>query len=185
MTTFRIAPASSLALMVVLALVGCASTRTQQAPGELIDDRVITVRVKSALVEASDIRSGQIDVQTFRGIVQLNGFVDSSASSSRAASIARGATGVREVRNNLRVATGDTSVGEVIDDSLLTAKVKAALVADSVTKARQINVETRDGVVQLSGFVDSADEQHQASDVARGITGVKRVDNQIDIKRRS
>jgi hyperosmotically inducible protein len=185
MTTFRSKSTASLALMLVLALGGCASTRTQQAPGEAIDDRVITGRVKAALVESPDVKAGQIDVETFRGVVQLNGFVDSSDKVRRAASIARGTSGVREVRNNLRVSTESTSVGEVIDDSLLTAKVKAALVNDPVTKARQINVETRDGVVQLSGFVDSADEQRQASEVARGITGVKRVDNKLDVKQRS
>ena len=65
------------------------------------------------------------------------------------------------------------SAGEVIDDSTLTAKVKTALIEDPVTKARQIDVETYRGVVQLAGFVDSPEAKARASELAQGVTGVK------------
>jgi len=74
------------------------------------------------------------------------------------------------------------STGEYIDDSVITTKVKAALVEDPVTKAYQINVETFKGEVQLSGFVDSAQAKAKAGEVARGVKGVKSVKNNLNVK---
>jgi hyperosmotically inducible protein len=172
------------AMTAVFLIAGCASTRTQKSPGEAIDDTVTTGRVKSALIEAPGTKAGKIDVETFRGTVQLNGFVDSASMRSEAAQVAGRVEGVKTVRNNLRVNGEKSTVGEKIDDSLLTGKVKAALIADPVTKARQINVETKDGVVQLSGFVDSAEEQSKATEVARDVTGVKMVSNKTQVKQK-
>lgn len=76
------------------------------------------------------------------------------------------------------------SPGEYVDDSVLTTKVKAALFDDPVTKARQINVETYRGVVQLSGFVDSSAEKAAATDVARSVGGVQEVRNDLELKQR-
>jgi hyperosmotically inducible protein len=86
------------------------------------------------------------------------------------------------VDNNLLVRDTKTTVGETIDDSVLTGKVKAALIGDPVTKAREISVETLRGVVQLSGFVDSAAERDQATKVAQAVTGVREVRNDLAIK---
>jgi len=86
-------------------------------------------------------------------------------------------------RNNLAVRTDGTSAKEYIDDSAITAKVKAALVGDSRTKASQIEVETREGVVQLAGFVNNSEAKATAEELARGIDHVKSVDNQIDVKK--
>lgn len=74
------------------------------------------------------------------------------------------------------------SAGEYLDDSVVTARVKSALIADPVTKARQINVETFRGVVQLSGFVDNTDEKTQATEVAQEVSGVTEVRNDLQIK---
>ena len=74
------------------------------------------------------------------------------------------------------------STGEYIDDSLITSKVKAALVADPVTKAREISVETFKGVVQLSGFVATPAEKEKAGEIARKVKGVTAVKNNIVIK---
>ncbi len=74
------------------------------------------------------------------------------------------------------------STGEYIDNSAITAKVKAALASDEVVKARQVNVDTFRGVVQLSGFVDTAAEKERAEHVAAGVPGVKEVRNNITVK---
>jgi len=74
------------------------------------------------------------------------------------------------------------SAGEYVDDSVITSRVKAALVADPVTKAREINVETFKGTVQLSGFVATAQEKDKAGDIARKTKGVVEVKNNILIK---
>jgi osmotically-inducible protein OsmY len=77
--------------------------------------------------------------------------------------------------------TGATA-GRVVDDSVITAKVKAALVGDPTTKAHQINVETFQGTVQLSGFVDSTDSRSRALEVARNVEGVKEVKDGLEVR---
>jgi osmotically-inducible protein OsmY len=76
----------------------------------------------------------------------------------------------------------DRTAGQVIDDSVLTGKVKSALIADSRTKAYQINVTTKEGVVYLNGVVDSAAAKMAATEVAQSIEGVKAVDNELSAK---
>lgn len=170
--------------VIVMALLAtaCASTRTQKSAGEQFDDTVITGRVKAALIADPVTKAHQIDVEVFRGVVQLNGFVDSTANRDRATTVARGVSGVAQVRNNLQVQTAGRTTGEVVDDAAITTRVKAALAADDRTRAHQINVETRAGVVQLSGFVNNGSAKVAAGEVAGRVANVSRVDNQLDIK---
>lgn len=74
------------------------------------------------------------------------------------------------------------TVGSRVDDAAITARVKAALIDNEVVKARQIEVETRNGVVQLSGFVDSDDMQEAALRTARAVSGVKEVRNDLALR---
>jgi osmotically-inducible protein OsmY len=74
------------------------------------------------------------------------------------------------------------NAGRVVDDSVITGKVKAALVADPTTKAHQISVETFQGVVQLSGFVDSSEARSRATQVAKQVEGVKNVKNDLELR---
>jgi hyperosmotically inducible protein len=76
------------------------------------------------------------------------------------------------------------NAGRVIDDSAITAKVKSALIADSTTKAYQINVETFEGKVQLSGYVDDAEARRRAEQVAGNVEGVRDVDNKLELRDR-
>ena len=164
------------------ALAACAATRTQESAGEHIDDSVITAKVKAALIDDPATKARQIEVDTFRGTVQLSGFVDSADEKGAATRVAHSVSGVQNVRNNLSVGHTERSAGEVVDDSVVTTKVKAALVAEPTTKARDITVVTREGIVQLSGFVDSAAERATAVEIAQGIPGVKEVRNNLEIK---
>jgi osmotically-inducible protein OsmY len=74
------------------------------------------------------------------------------------------------------------STGQYVDDSVVTSKVKAAIVNDMALKGFQINVKTYQGVVQLSGFVDSAEKANKAADLARGVSGVTDVKNDLIVK---
>jgi osmotically-inducible protein OsmY len=74
------------------------------------------------------------------------------------------------------------NAGRVVDDSVITGKVKAALVADPTTKAHEISVETFKGVVQLSGFVDSSEARSRATQVAQQVEGVKQVKNELELR---
>ncbi|MBK7902685.1 MAG: BON domain-containing protein [Proteobacteria bacterium] len=168
----------------VLALAGaCSSTRTQQSAGEVIDDSVLTSKVKVALIDDPVTKAGQINVETYRGVVQLGGFVDNTRQKEQATKVARSVTGVMEVRNDLRIgAKADPTAGQVVDDSVVTASVKAKLADDSATKAHQINVGTDKGVVQLTGFVDSASMKTRAGEIAHSVDGVKQVRNDLEIR---
>jgi hyperosmotically inducible protein len=175
---------SAVMLIMTLAAVACASTRTQKSAGEQVDDSVTTGRVKAALIADPVTKAHQIDVETFKGTVQLNGFVDTAASKDRASEIAKNTRGVTSVHNNLTVkADGARSGEQVVDDGMITSKVKAALAGDPRTKAHQVNVETHEGVVQLSGFVDTAEAKSTAEQLARAVDNVRGVDNELDVKK--
>ena len=169
-------------VIVALAISACSATRTQQSAGEVVDDSVLTAKVKTALVEDPVTKAGQIDVETYRGVVQLAGFVDSQQQKARASELAKAVAGVQEVRNDLKVGDADQSVGQTVDDGLITTQVKTKLIADSRTDAYKINVETNGGVVQLSGFVDNDEAKRTAGEVARSVSGVKDVDNDLEIR---
>ncbi|MEX0729776.1 MAG: BON domain-containing protein [Aquisalimonadaceae bacterium] len=87
----------------VFGLVGCAATETRQAPGEYIDDSVITTKVKTAIFNEPDLKVLEINVETFRGEVQLSGFVSSQAAANRAVTVARGVGGVTSVKNGMQI----------------------------------------------------------------------------------
>ena len=165
----------------VLGTAACSSTRTQRSAGEQVDDAALLTSVKSALAAESAETAADVNVDVNRGEVKLSGFVDNANDKSRAAEIARGVEGVKSVQNDIAVGES-SSAGEVIDDTVLTAKVKTALIASSETKAHQINVETKDGVVQLSGFVDTSAAKSAATTVAKSVTGVKDVKNELSVK---
>jgi len=87
----------------VATIAGCAATSGQETAGEYLDDTTITTKVKAALLEEPDLKSMQVDVTTFQNVVQLSGFVDKTATKSRAGEIARDTKGVKDVRNDIVV----------------------------------------------------------------------------------
>jgi len=91
-------------LVILLAsFLGCASTETQESTGEYIDDAVITTKVKAEIFGDDSLKSSEINVETFKGVVQLSGFVNSRADIDRAEEVARTVKGVSSVRNDMRV----------------------------------------------------------------------------------
>jgi len=89
--------------LLIFSLFGCASSPNQQSTGEYIDDVAITAKVKSALVEAPETQARDIQVESFKGTVQLSGFVDSAGEKERAGALARQVTGVERVENKISV----------------------------------------------------------------------------------
>jgi osmotically-inducible protein OsmY len=90
-------------MMLVAALVACASTSKREGAGEYVDDSVITTKIKSLLAADDFLKSFQISVETYKGTVQLSGFVDSQKAIDKAGEIASGVKGVKSVKNNLNV----------------------------------------------------------------------------------
>jgi osmotically-inducible protein OsmY len=90
-------------LMLVATFAACASTRTHESAGEYVDDSVITNKVKAQLAADDFLKSFQISVETFKGTVQLSGFVNSQKAVDKASEIARSVQGVKDVKNDLIV----------------------------------------------------------------------------------
>ena len=100
-TSNRIAAAFIALSLVVLA--GCASTPRQESTGEYIDDTLITTKVKAAILNEPTLKSTEINVETFKGKVQLSGFVAQPVDISKAGQVAGGIKGVSSVKNDIRV----------------------------------------------------------------------------------
>jgi hyperosmotically inducible protein len=86
----------------LLFALGCTATPTKESTGEFIDDSVITTRVKEAIYKEPTLKSVEINVETFKGVVQLSGFVSSPANMDKATAIASGVKGVQSVKNDMR-----------------------------------------------------------------------------------
>ena len=151
--------------------------------GTQIDDTVVTASVKSALLADPEIKSFDFKVETRKGEVMLSGFVDNQAQLDRANALARAVPGVTSIQNRVTLKTGSRTVGNKVDDSIITAKVKAALIGDQVIKSTDIAVVTRKGEVQLSGFVNSQTQIDRAVLIAKAIEGVANVNNEMVIKK--
>jgi hyperosmotically inducible protein len=95
--------AALLLALPLVTVVGCASTQKQEGTGEYIDDTVLTGKVKAAIFNDPMLKSAEINVETFKGMVQLSGFVSSEAAATKAVSVARSVQGVKSVKNDMRI----------------------------------------------------------------------------------
>ena len=94
--------AFSLIIMMVFFL-GCASTSKQEGTGEYVDDTVITTKVKAEILNEPTLKSAEINVETFKGVVQLSGFVNSQSDINKAIEVTRKVKGVSSVKNDMRL----------------------------------------------------------------------------------
>lgn len=168
----------SIPLVVLTMLVSLAVSCAQTA------DAGITGLVKTKLAADGQVKASEINVDTANGVVTLTGNVDGQPARDRAVQLAKETSGVREVKDMIAVRTGAESaeapdpnltVGQHIDDAGITMRVKARLLDDPVVKGMQIDVDTRDGVVFLTGTVPNEAERKQAIELARTTEGVKDV----------
>lgn len=151
--------------------------------GTQLDDAVVSTKVRSALLVNEEIKGFDIKVTTRKGEVMLSGFVDNQSLIDRSLAIVQGVEGVKSIDNKLMLKEGDQTIGNKLDDGVVTAKVKAALLRDAAVKSQDIAVLTRKGVVQLSGFVDSDDQIARATTITMAVEGVQKVSNQMSIKK--
>ena len=91
------------AAVTMMFMLGCASTSKHVGTGEYIDDTVITAKIKARILDEPGLKSAEINVETFKGVVQMSGFVSSQSDINRAAELARGVRGVMSVKNDMRV----------------------------------------------------------------------------------
>ncbi len=92
-----------ISVLAVAGLIGCASTAKTEGTGEYVDDTVITAKVKAAIFEQPSLKSAEINVETFKGVVQLSGFVRSQENINTAMATAKTVKGVSSVKNDMRL----------------------------------------------------------------------------------
>jgi hyperosmotically inducible periplasmic protein len=179
-------------LTITLALCGAACDRVQQSAGPAqqtgsvgagIDDSILSAKLAAALLADLSSRSYGFRLEVHQGAVRLSGHAPSQADIDRAVQVLRRVEGVKAVDNRAEVKPVDDSVGARVDDGIITARVKTALIADASVRGAGIGVATRKGEVQLSGFVDAPAQGERAAEIARGVEGVRAVDNQIQVKK--
>jgi len=100
---FKVLSGVVIAAVVALSVSACAPTATKEGTGGYIDDTVVTTKVKSTLLADDSLKSTEINVETFKGRVQLSGFVSSPQMANRAVGITRGVAGVKSVVNNMQI----------------------------------------------------------------------------------
>ena len=155
-------------------------------------DAGITTKVKAKLAADSAVKATDINVDTKDRIVTLSGKVDSEAAKARAVEIARGTEGVHDVVDNLTwiaasasnepAAASGAPSGQPLSDAAITAAVKSKLLADTTVGGLKINVDTRDGVVSLTGPVKSQTEKDTAVRIARETSGVRDVQDNLIVQ---
>jgi hyperosmotically inducible protein len=166
------------AAAVMLMMVACSHS-----------DPGVTTGVKTKLAADATVKAYKIDVDTKDGVVTLNGVVETPAAKARAVELARNTSGVTSVVDEITVTpaaapTTGTGMTEPITDAILTGKVKTIFLADPSISGLKIDVDTKDGVVTLTGTVPTADEKTRAVDAARQTDGVKSVVDHLKVGRK-
>lgn len=154
--------------------------------GDFMDDSTITARVKAALIDHKDINSGDISVKTENKVVTLSGDVTSAEQKSQALSVAKAVEGVSQVNDKLTVQHKSSSETATLKgyagDTAITSEVKAKLLADDIVPSRNVKVETNVSAVHLAGTVASAAQAERAAEIAKAVSGVKSVRNDLSVK---
>lgn len=153
-----------------------------------MDDSGITARVKAALIDQKSLKSTDISVKTENNVVILSGFVRSQNEAQLAVSTAKKVEGVSSVSDKLHVGEEDNktvseSAGDYSGDTLITSKVKAKLLSTDHIASHQIAVKTTDGIVQLTGEVKSDAQALHVENIAKTVSGVKSVKNDLKISK--
>jgi len=164
--------------LLLLVLVACVIMACSQS------DAVITAKIKASMAADPRVNFSEIEVKTDKKVVTLTGNIDSEAQKERALQIARSTSGVADVVDMISVRTSAEtgnapeparSLGEHIDDATITAEVKTRLLDDPLVKGLKIDVDTREGIVFLTGSVGSQKESARAIEIARATNHVKDV----------
>jgi osmotically-inducible protein OsmY len=167
--------ASSVTVTLILALVAVV-TAPASAMSETIDS-VLTAKAKIALFADEQVKGRLITIETVKGVVILRGKIDSSESKARASSVVEGLPGVKRVRNDLQVASLGDRPPTAAPDADITRAVQSRLSHE--LPLSQVGVRTGSGTVALTGVVATIDVSARASELARGVPGVRSVTNQL------
>jgi osmotically-inducible protein OsmY len=158
---------------------GCSSTQTV---GEEIDDATITTKIEAKLTADPNVSAFNVDADTNNGVVRLSGTVKHAEAKAEAEKLARQTDGVKRVINDIKVEAEGRDAGDRMSDTEITTKIKAKITGDGDLNPFNINVDTKDGVVTLRGSVKTAQAKDEAGRIARETSGVKSVDNMLEVE---
>lgn len=153
-----------------------AKTTTQEAK-TMVTDSWVTSKVKISLFADERVKGTQVSVDTTKGVVHLRGKVDSAEAKSAASDIAQGIEGVKSVKNDLQVVAPTARKAVDASDSDIAKAVVTRLSKNAELK--KVDVRTDAGVVTLTGQVPTIGASAKASEMARGVSGVKSVKNEL------
>lgn len=186
-------PAPSVAAPPAPAPVAEAPAQPPPAPAQpsapALDDATVATRVLAALQADPETNGLDIDVKASEGAVALTGLVDSRAQTEKATSIAAAVDGVRSVDNRIDLKTGSaaSAPGDAniqvakTSDAAITSQIEGALSGDPYLGPSKVSVVTRNGEVQLSGFVPSQDQADDVMAIAHRVEGVKNVVSNLTV----
>lgn len=151
-------------------------------PLETHSDLLITMKVKTALLFHKFVNASATEVHTQDGVVVLSGNADSETMKRRTGEYAKDVEGVREVHNNMVVAPGYRTLGEMVDDASISAQIKTTLLFRKATHALATQVETTNGVVTLHGEAEDQTEKNLVGTIAMDTEGVIQVTNKMTLR---
>jgi hyperosmotically inducible periplasmic protein len=164
----------------ILFIVCTGSALADKTTGQVIDDSVIQAEVKAKIMSEDFMTGGwDINLETRKGVVQLGGFIDDPEKAKKAVELAGTVEGVVKVDDQLHQKSGDRSVGQVTDDGITTTRVKTAIASADLGQGVKINVDTYNGTVLLTGFVDTVQDKERAEAIAAKDANTKKVINGI------
>lgn len=166
-----------IAFVVGLTMLSTAAVSSaQRSAGETVDDTTIAVSVKAALADSDDISAGDVNVEVYKGTVQISGYVPSAEARSAALKIASETDGVDYVLDAMVVMAGKRSIGRTIDDQTIHAQVKLKIAdVSGYGDAFGVVTHVRNGEVILSGFVGSDTVQKDIIAATESVNGVVKV----------
>ena len=180
----------SLALITSLIFSGCGATGAavvggvvvyggykgatdERSLGTMVDDSVISATVKIKMISDNSVKARQIDVDVLNGVVYLIGLVGSSSQKKMATDIAKQIKSVRRVENQLVI--GKTDVNQISNDIILTSKIRIQLLKDMDIRSTNIDVDTYNNIITLTGIVKSKKEKKKTLVIVQKVGGDRKI----------
>ncbi|MCP3874409.1 MAG: BON domain-containing protein [Desulfobacteraceae bacterium] len=158
---------------------GYKGATDKRSIGTIMDDSVISTTIKTKMIGDEFVEARNIDVDVLNGVVYLVGVVKNSSQKRMAADIARGVDGVRRVENQLLV--GTTSVGQTVDDTILTSKIRAELIKDPDIRSTNIDIDTNNNIITLTGIVRSQKEKSKILYIVQKVSRHRQIVDNLSV----
>ena len=158
---------------------GYKGATDERSVGTIMDDSILSTKIKTKMIGDEFVKARNIDVDVLNGVVYLIGVVESSSQKRMAEGIAQGVEGVRHVENQLLV--GKTTIGQDFNDTMLTSKIRAKLLQDPDIRSTNIDVDTNNNVITLTGIIKTDKERNRVLSVVQKVAGNRQIVNNLSV----